>query len=94
MFLYNLEISKCLINFSVSHYKRFMQSKLQFPLERCEFIRINSCIISLHQPKYFSPPRVAQMVKCLLAMWEIQVQSLGQKDTLEKEMATHSSTLT
>ena len=25
---------------------------------------------------------------------EMQVQSLGQKDTLEKEMATHSSILT
>ena len=28
------------------------------------------------------------------AMWEIWVQSLGQEDTLEKEMATHSSILT
>ena len=26
-------------------------------------------------------------------MQEMQVQSLGQKDTLEKEMATHSSIL-
>ena len=37
--------------------------------------------------------KVAQMVKILLAMQEIQVQSLGQEDPLEKEMATHSSTL-
>ena len=36
---------------------------------------------------------VAQMVKHLPAMWETQVQSLGQKDPLKKEMATHSSTL-
>ena len=36
---------------------------------------------------------MAQMVKCLPAMWETQVQSLGQKDPLEKEMATHSSIL-
>ena len=36
---------------------------------------------------------VAQTVKHLPAMWEIQVLSLGQEDTLEKEMATHSSTL-
>ena len=36
---------------------------------------------------------VAQMVKCLLAMWETWVRFLGQKDPLEKEMATHSSTL-
>ena len=34
---------------------------------------------------------VAHMVKSLPAMQEIQVQSLGQKDPLEKEMATHSS---
>ena len=33
------------------------------------------------------------MVKCLPAMRETQVQSLGQEDPLEKEMATHSSTL-
>ena len=36
---------------------------------------------------------VAQMVKCLSAMREIQVQSLGWEDPLEKEMATHSSIL-
>ena len=36
---------------------------------------------------------VAQMVKHLPAMQETWVQSLGQEDPLEKEMATHSSTL-
>ena len=36
---------------------------------------------------------VAQMVKCLPTMQETQVQSLGWEDPLEKEMATHSSTL-
>ena len=35
---------------------------------------------------------VAQMVKCLSTMQEIQVQSLGWED-LEKEIATHSSIL-
>ena len=34
---------------------------------------------------------VAQTVKNLPAMQETQVQSLGQEDPLEKEMATHSS---
>ena len=34
---------------------------------------------------------VAEMVKSLPAMWETQLQSLGRKDLLEKEMATHSS---
>ena len=33
------------------------------------------------------------MVKNLPAMQERQVQSLGQEDPLEKEMATHSSIL-
>ena len=37
---------------------------------------------------------VAQMIKHLPAMQETQVQSLGHKDPLEKEMVTHSSTLT
>ena len=33
------------------------------------------------------------MVKRLPATWETQVRSLGREDLLEKEMATHSSTL-
>ena len=37
---------------------------------------------------------VAQMVKNLPAMWEIQVrEDLGWEDPLEEEMATHSSIL-
>ena len=36
---------------------------------------------------------VAQTVKHLHAMQETRVRSLGQEDPLEKEMATHSSTL-
>ena len=33
------------------------------------------------------------MVKRLPTMWETWVQDLSQEDPLEKEMATHSSTL-
>ena len=33
------------------------------------------------------------MVKRLPTIWETWVQSLGREDTLEKDMATHSSTL-
>ena len=33
------------------------------------------------------------MVKHLPSMWETQVPSLGWEDPLEKETATHSSTL-
>ena len=36
---------------------------------------------------------VAQMVKHLPTMRETRVLSLGQEDPLEKDMATHSSTL-
>ena len=36
---------------------------------------------------------VAQRLKCLPAMQETWVRSLGQEDPLEKEMATHSSIL-
>ena len=36
---------------------------------------------------------MAQMVKLLPTMQETWVRSLGWEDLLEKEMATHSSTL-
>ena len=36
---------------------------------------------------------LAQWSRIHLPVQEVQVQSLGQKDTLEKEMATHSSIL-
>ena len=43
--------------------------------------------------KYHMTSPVAQMVKRLPTMQETQVQSLGQVDPLEKEMAPPSSTL-
>ena len=45
------------------------------------------------QPNNIRAFLVVQTVKNLSAMWETQVQSLGQKDPLEKGMATHSSVL-
>ena len=36
---------------------------------------------------------MAQTVKNLPAMWKTWIRSLGQEDSLEKEMATHSSIL-
>ena len=49
---------------------------------------------SFHAPPLdFGASHVAQTVKHLPAMWETWVQSLGRGDPLEKEMATHSSTL-
>ena len=45
--------------------------------------------------KYIQPwaSLVAQLVKNLPAMQNTWVQSLGNEDALEKEMATHSSIL-
>ena len=48
---------------------------------------------TLHGPSLQRASLVAQTVKCLPEMWKTWVQSLGQEDPLEKEMATHSSTL-
>ena len=41
----------------------------------------------------FRASLVAQRLKYLPAMWETWVQSLGWEDSLEKELATHSSIL-
>ena len=46
-----------------------------------------------HSYVEFIASLVAQMVKRMPAMQETWVQSLGWEDPLEKEMATHSSTL-
>ena len=43
--------------------------------------------------QYIRTSLVAQTVKRLPTMQESHVQSLGWEDPLEKEMATHSSTL-
>ena len=42
---------------------------------------------------FFPTSLVAQTVKNLPAMWETWVRSPGWEDPLEKDMATHSSTL-
>ena len=47
----------------------------------------------LYYPLLIPTSLVAQTVKHLPEMRETWVQSLGQEDPLENEMATHSSTL-
>ena len=44
-------------------------------------------------PLFYIPSLVVQTVKNLPTVLETWVQSLGQKDPLEKDMATHSSIL-
>ena len=53
-------------------------------------LRAPSCVVFV---KCLWTSLVAQMVKRLPTMRETGVQSLGQEDLLEKEMATHSSIL-
>ena len=50
-------------------------------------------LLVIQSPYSLRTSLVAQMVKRLLAMQKTWVQSLGLEDPLEKEMATHSSTL-
>ena len=52
-----------------------------------------SHVTSLGLDLSYKSSLVAQRVKNLPAVQQIRVQSLGQEDPLEKEMATHSSTL-
>ena len=54
---------------------------------------MNHIIGSLDFSGVFNASLVAQWLKCLPGMWETWVQSLGQEDSLEEEMAAHSSTL-
>ena len=49
--------------------------------------------VHLVKAMVFQASVVAQMVKHLPAVWKTQVQSLGQEDPLEKEMANHSKIL-
>ena len=44
-------------------------------------------------PTVLGTSLVAQTIETLSAMQETRVQSLGREDPLEKEIATHSSTL-
>ena len=56
--------------------------------ERSEYLLCFDCFLS-----NFWASLVAQRLKRLPGMLETQVRSLGKEDPLEKEMATHSSTL-
>ena len=59
----------------------------------CIYIYIYTIYIYIVQLKYIWASLLAQMVKNLLAMQETWIRSLGHEDSLEKEMAAHSSIL-
>ena len=50
-------------------------------------------LLFVYDSPYLWDSLVVQRVKSLPAMQETRVQTLGQEDSLEKEMATHSSIL-
>ena len=49
--------------------------------------------IAYYIMKYYSPIKKKKLVKNLSAVQETLVQFLGLEDSLEKDMATHSSIL-
>ena len=64
---------------------------MQCLVHRKSLINVHCSVVTAVRRTKASP--VAQTVKRLPAMRETQVRSLGREDPLEKEMATHSSTL-
>ena len=67
----------------------YVEPLSSWPLSWAEYLTLapNKCL----SPLWAS--LVAQMVKCMPTIQESRIWSLGQEDPLEKEMATHSSTL-
>ena len=64
------------------------------PFARVMPIYFYNSFIDIHHTIHpFRASLVSQRVKCLPAMRETRVQSLGWEDPLEKEMATHSITI-
>ena len=66
--------------------------QLWFSQGICPVVGLLGCIVALFlKEKKERASLVAQRLKCLPAMREMWVRSLGQEDPLEEGMATHSS---
>ena len=83
------------VNFVCTNYNHLGNLKIyvQAPSQTIQLKSLNQILYITHTHTHTHTQRdslVAQMVKSLPAMWETRVPSLGQKDPLEKEMATHS----
>ena len=78
-----------------------MSFGIRAPLLHCSVTMVDKLVNlpKVTQGEYYVPSgvnrisQVAQMVKHLPKIRETWVRSLGREDPLEKEMATHSSTL-
>ena len=78
------------------YWKSFQVIPMYLPTKSENKIWPECCVCGQRFATYYDGQRaflVAQMVKNLPAMQETWVQSLGWEDSLEKEMATHSSIL-
>ena len=99
--LWSLQITACpavwnkmlLISFSMQYHPESLHSVTLglFVKSQKHCFKISACLEAFLNNSQATLR--AQMVKNLLAMLETQVWSLGWKDPLEKEMATHSSIL-
>ena len=69
----------------------FITDALPTQVVHVHLIMFQLCLIKQLKLYATSLPLVDQRVKNLPAIQETQVPSLGQKDLLEKEMATHPS---
>ena len=81
-----------ILSLTVSSKKSFAKVKFEASNEQQIFISQTEWVICRGSISG-AGSLVAQRLKRLPAMWETWVQSLGLEDPLEKEMATHSSTL-
>ena len=88
-------VLQCSAFFMVQLSHPYMTSGKTIALTGWTFVRqVMSLLFNMLSRFVISKWLMAQMIKHLSAIQETWVQSLGQKDPLEKEMAIHSSTLT
>ena len=90
-----LSLSLLMIHFRLSHHSKGSSVDQEEPwwLFSLTWGSKNFLLTIHHGFLYFWASLVAQRLKHLPGMLETQVRSLGWEDPLEKEMATHSSTL-
>ena len=82
-----------LAQYRVATNLQFIKNTVSVERSKPRFASLENLLHRLKALSLFSPSLVAQTVKHLPRMREIQARSLGREDPLEKEMATHSSTL-
>ena len=73
----------------LTYQRKYKFSQYIFGAQQCTYFNFSfKAIYAWHRASL-----VAKRLKRLPPMWETQVRFLGQEDSLEKEMATHSTIL-